>query len=59
MSVTTKADVVAAAAVKTFLQMVESYRGSNDGLRAYLLRRLRQMDAKADQKLAELLGELL
>jgi hypothetical protein len=59
MSITTKADVVAAAAVKNFLQMVESYDGSDRNLRTYLLRRLRQMNARADANLAYLLEEIL
>jgi hypothetical protein len=56
---TSKADVVAAAAMKWVRAMIDDYSGPPDGLRAYLLRQLAQRDRRADEILAGIIDEIL
>jgi hypothetical protein len=59
MSSTSRYEVVAAAAVKKFKEMIEEYRGAPEGLRAYLLKRLGKMEGRADELLAGIMDEIL
>ena len=59
MSATSRYEVIAAAAVKKFREMIQDYEGSPEGLRAYLLRRLDKMETKADELLAGIIDEIL
>ena len=59
MSSTSRYEVVAAAAVKKFREMITQYQGPAEGLRAYLLRRLAKMDGRADELLANIMDEIL
>ena len=59
MSVVSKFEVVAAAAVKKFREMIEEYQGPPEGLRPHLLRLLRRMEARGDQILADIIDEIL
>jgi hypothetical protein len=59
MSSTSRYEVVAAAAVKKFKEMIEDYQGTPEGLRAYLLKRLGKMEGRADELLAGIMDEIL
>jgi hypothetical protein len=59
LSATSRYEVVAAAAVKKFREMIREYQGAPDGLRAYLLRRLDKMETRADELLAGIIDEIL
>jgi len=59
MSAVLRMEVVAAASVKTFLRMIEDYKGPPVGLRAHLVRELRRMDAKGNAILADIIDEIL
>ena len=59
MSATSRYEVIAAAAVKKFREMIHDYQGAPEGLRAYLLRRLDKMETKADELLAGIIDEIL
>jgi hypothetical protein len=59
MSSTSRYEVVAAAAVKKFKEMIEEYRGPPEGFRAYLLKRLGKMEGRADELLAGIMDEIL
>ena len=59
MSVVEKHEVVAAAVVKMFKEIVEKYKGPENRFRAYLLRELKERDAKADAILAYLVNTIL
>ena len=56
---TSKVEIVAAAAVKKFKEMIREYQGPDAGLRAYLLKRLNRMDGRADELLADVMDEIL
>ena len=59
MSTVSKFEVVAVAAVKKFQEMIEEYKGPPTGLRTYLVRELRRMDAKGNAILADVIDEIL
>jgi len=59
MSSTSRYEVVAAAAVKKFREMIEEYKGPAEGLKAYLVKRLNRMENKADELLADIMDEIL
>lgn len=59
LSATSRHEVVAAAAVKKFRQMIDEYQGPLDGLRGYLLKRLSKMDGRGDELLASIIDEIL
>jgi hypothetical protein len=52
-------EVVAAAAVKKFREMISEYKGPPEGLRSYLLRRLDKMETRADEILVDLIDGIL
>jgi len=56
---TSRYEVVAAAAVKKFREMIQEYNGPADGLKAYLLKRLNRMETRADELLAGIMDEIL
>ena len=56
---TSKVEIVAAAAVKKFQEMIREYEGPDTGLRAYLLKRLNRMSGRADELLADVMDEIL
>jgi hypothetical protein len=53
MSATSRYEVIAAAAVKKFREMIQEYQGAPEGLRAYLLRRLDKMETKAKVRMIQ------
>ena len=59
MSTTSRYEVVAAAAVKKFREMIMDYHGAPEGLRAHLLKRLDKMETRADELLAGIIDEIL
>ena len=59
MSVVEKHEVVVAAAVKLFKEIVAGYKGPEEKLRAYLMKELNKRDRKADALLARLANEIL
>jgi len=59
VSSTSRYEIVAAAAVKKFREMIEEYKGPPNGLRAYLLRRMQKMEGRADELLAGIMDEIL
>lgn len=59
MSSTSRYEVVAAAAVKKFREMIVDYQGPLEGLRSHLLRRLDKMETRADELLAGIMDEIL
>jgi hypothetical protein len=63
MAATTKHEILAGAAVKRFLQLLEDAPrckcGNECETRAALLKQLRSKDAKANRMLAELFEEVL
>jgi len=59
MSSTSRYEVVAAAAVKKFREMIDEYKGPGEGLRGYLVKRLAKMDGRADELLAGIMDEIL
>ena len=59
MSSTSRYEVVAAAAVKKFREMITQYQGPAEGLRAHLLKRLDKMETRADELLAGIIDEIL
>jgi hypothetical protein len=59
MSSTSRYEVVAAAAVKRFREMINEYKGPADGLRAHLLKQLGKMETRADELLAGIMDEIL
>lgn len=59
MSATGRYEVVAAAAVKRFREMIEAYQGPPEGLRPHLLKRLNKMESRADELLAGIMDEIL
>jgi hypothetical protein len=52
-------EVVAAAAVKKFREMIQEYHGQPDGLRGYMLKHLDKMKTWANQLLAGIMDEIL
>jgi len=56
---TSKVEIVAAAAVKKFKEMIQEYQGAPEGLRGYLLKRLTRMNGRADELLADVMDEIL
>jgi len=59
MSSVSRLEVVAAAAVKKFKEMIEEYEGAPEGLKSYLLKRLRRMELRGDAILADIIEEML
>ncbi len=59
MSATSRYEVVAAAAVKKFRELIEQYEGTTEGLKPYLLKRLSKMETRADELLAGIMDEIL
>lgn len=54
-----KYEVVAAAAVKMFRELVLEYEGPPEKLRIYLLRKLDEMNSRADRLLANIVDLIL
>ena len=54
-----KYEVVAAAAVKTFRELVLEYEGPPEKLQGYLLRKLDEMNSRADRLLANIVDLIL
>jgi len=61
VSTVSRHEVVAAAAVKKFRDMILTYNGPKtyEKLREYLLRKLDEKNLKADQLLAQILDEII
>jgi len=59
MSAVTKAEVVAAAAIKRFLEMIQEYKDPPAKPRTYRVRKLQKMDTTANAVLAEAFCGLL
>jgi hypothetical protein len=56
---TTRPEIVAAAALKTFKQWIQEYDGKPANLKSYLLKKTAKYEAIGDKKLAELLLDIL
>ena len=61
MSVVSKFEVVAVAAVKKFREMILAYEGPSDfqKFKDHLLRQLARMEVKGDEILADIIDEIL
>jgi len=59
LSKVTRDQIIAVVAVKRFKRLVAEYKGPPARLRAYLIRKLQEMDRTADWILAEAFSELL
>jgi len=61
LSSVSKVEVVAAAAVKKFRELIETYEGPKEfePFKAYLLKHLGRMETRGDQLLADIIDQIL